>query len=155
MDKAATSNQFELQSAQVALKKSSNTAVKNLAQTIIKDHQTAGSKLKALAAQYGAQPSSKLTAAQQQEVKTLGGLSGNAFDLTYLSQQISAHNDAVALFKSYSQEAAAPTAAVRQFASQILPSLENHLKEAQSAQKSLTTSGTGSSTKTASSTSGK
>ncbi len=141
MDKAASSNQFEIQSSQVAVQKSTNAAIKKLAQQYIKDHQAAGAKLKALAAQYGAVPSTQLNAQQQQLLTSLRALSGNTFDITFLAQQISAHNEAIILFKSYSQEANSPTAAVKQFAAQTLPTLQQHLQMAQQDQKNLGTAG--------------
>lgn len=134
MDKAASSNQFEIESSQLALNKSSSDAVKRLAQTIIDDHQAAGNRLKALARGYGAVPSTQLNAQQQASLKALQGLDGQAFNITYVTQQIAAHNDAINLFKSYSTGANSPTAGVRQFASQTVPVLEKHLRSARDIQ---------------------
>ena len=68
---------------------------------IIRDHQAAGAKLKTLAASYSAAPGTQLNAQQQQLLKTLQGQSGKNFDLVYLTQQVSAHNEAINLFTSY------------------------------------------------------
>jgi putative membrane protein len=141
LDKAAASNQFELQSSQLALQKSSSAAVKKVAQMIIKDHQAAGASLKALAAQYGAAPSTALNTQQQALLNTLKGQSGKVFDVTYLTQQVSAHNEAINLFRSYSQPSGSPDQNVRQFAAKTLPGLTMHGQMIQSAQKSVAGSG--------------
>jgi len=146
LDKAAASNQFEIQSSQLALQKSTSSAVKKVAQKIITDHQTAGARLKTLAAGYGAVPSSQINTQQQQLIQTLRGQTGKNFDLVYLTQQVAAHNEAINLFTSYSQPASAADAAVRQFAAQTLPALKAHLQMVMSAQKSA--GGTGSTTTT-------
>ena len=54
-----------------------------------------------------------------------------------MAQQISAHNEAVNLFRSYSQPASAPNQAVRQFAAKTLPDLTTHFKKIQSTQKNV------------------
>lgn len=141
LDKAAASNQFEIQASQLALQKSTNSAVKKVAQMIISDHQTAGAKLKTLAASYGAVPSSQVNTQQQQLLQTLRGQSGKNFDLVYLTQQVASHNEAINLFTSYSQPASAPAADVRQFAAQTLPALKAHLQMVLSAQKSASSAG--------------
>ena len=141
MEKAANSNQFEIQSSQLALKKSTNDAVKKLAQRLIKEHQAAGADLKALAAQYGAVPPTAVNTQQKALIQTLQGQSGKTFDTTYLTQQVSAHNEAINLFRSYSQPASAPNQDVRQFAAKTLPGLTAHTKEIESTQKSATASG--------------
>ena len=141
MEKAANSNQFEIQSSELALKKSTNSAVKKLAQQLIKEHQAAGADLKALAAQYGAVPPTAVNTQQKALIQTLQGQSGKSFDVTFLAQQVSAHNEAINLFRSYSQPASAPNQAVRQFAAKTLPALTGHGKDIQSTQKSVTASG--------------
>ncbi len=110
---------------------------------IIRDHQAAGARLKTLAAAYGAVPSNQVNTQQQQLIQTLRGQSGKNFDLVYLTQQVSAHNEAINLFTSYSQPTSSPAADVRQFAAQTLPALKSHFQEILSAQKQLTSAGSG------------
>lgn len=149
LDKAAASNQFEIQSSQLALQKSTNSTVKKVAQMIINDHQAAGAKLKALAATYGAVPSTQINTQQQQLIQTMRGQSGKNFDLVYLTQQVAAHNEAINLFTSYSQPASAADAAVRQFAAQTLPALKAHQQMVVSAQKTVSGAGSTNTTKPA------
>ncbi|AWN22556.1 hypothetical protein DKM44_04345 [Deinococcus irradiatisoli] len=75
---------------------------------------------------------------------SLRGLDGITFDVTYLAQQISAHNKAIVLFKSYSQAVNSPDESVRQFADQTLPVMQKHLQMALDQQKSLGNSSSGS-----------
>lgn len=135
IDKAARSNQFEIRSSQLAEKQSNNSAVKTLAQRIIKDHQQAGQRLQNVVARYGVRLPEQPDTAQLANISALQKLSGKAFDATYLAQQIAAHNEAIALFEQYSKEANDQN--VRQFAAQTLPALREHLQLAKQAQSKL------------------
>ena len=143
LDKAVTANQFEILSSQLAAQKSSSSAIKKVAQQIIKDHQAAGVQLKALAARYGAVPISRVNTQQQAQLTTLKTQGGKCFDITYLTQQVSAHDEAVGLFRSYSQPASLPDQDVRSFASKILPGLTMQSRTLKTIQKTLSTAGPG------------
>ena len=126
MEKATNSNQFEIQSSQLALQKSTSSAVKKLAQQLIKEHQAAEADLKALVARYGAVPPIAVNTQQKALIQTLQGQSGKNFGLrTWRSRS-------------------APNQAVRQFAAKTLPGLTTYSKdskEIQSTQKSVIASG--------------
>ena len=143
LDKAVAANQFEILSSQLAAQKSSSSAVKKVAQQIIKDHQAAGVWLKALAARHGAVPISRVNTQQQAQLTTLKSQGGKSFDITYLTQQVSTHDEAVGLFRSYSQPASSPDQNMRSFASKILPSLTMHAQTPKTVQKTLSTTGLG------------
>jgi putative membrane protein len=57
------------------------------------------------------------------------------FDKTYIQQQLQAHQTAVDMFRNYSQSG--DNVQLKQFASQTLPILQQHLQMAQQLQKSL------------------
>jgi putative membrane protein len=70
--------------------------------------------------------------AMREEVK-LGKLSGDRFDKEYMNHMVSDHKKDVSEFRSASKS---KDAEVKQFASETLPTLEQHLQMAQSIQKS-------------------
>ena len=130
----------------------SQSCSRHLSHTKLSSTQAAGAKLKTLAASYSAAPGTQLNAQQQQLLKTLQGQSGKNFDLVYLTQQVSAHNEAINLFTSYSQPTSSADADVRQFAAQTLPSLKSHLQDILSAQKAASGTASGSAGKASSGT---
>jgi putative membrane protein len=70
-----------------------------------------------------------LDAKHEQMLKQLKGASGAQFDQLYAQMQLQAHQDAVALFESYSQNGTDPE--LKTFAQQTLPTLQQHLDMAQ------------------------
>jgi putative membrane protein len=139
--KAATSDQLFLKEAaagglaevelgQLAAEKSSNPEVKKFAERMVADHGKANDQLKEIAAQKGislpAEPSAKHKATRER----LSKLSGDEFDKAYMSDMLSDHKKDVAAFRKESAEGKDPV--LKEFAAKTLPTLEDHLKEAES-----------------------
>jgi putative membrane protein len=72
---------------------------------------------------------SKLDDEHQAKLDKLKGLSGTRFDKEYVQTQIDAHQKAVALFEGYA--AAGDNDDLKKWAGDTLPTLREHLKEAQ------------------------
>ena len=64
----------------------------------------------------------------QAKLDKLKGLSGNQFDRTYVNMQVKAHEKAVSLFEDYA--AAGENNDLKAWTADTLPTLKNHLKEA-------------------------
>lgn len=127
---AARADMLEVKLADLALQKSNNSDVKSFAREMKQDHTQADQKL-AQAAGSGGQLPINLDADQQQ-VSSLQSKSGTAFDKAYADQAVQDHQKAVALFQGASTNA--PTEQLRNYASQTLPTLKDHLKRAQQLQ---------------------
>jgi putative membrane protein len=123
---AAMSNQFEIESSQLAESKAKSPQVKSFARQMIKDHTKAGQKLMAVASKANVQvPSSTaLDSAHQQQLSALN--TSSDFDRDYVQAQLQAHQEAVALFKAYGT--GGDNRDLKQFASKTLPDLEKHLR---------------------------
>jgi putative membrane protein len=130
IQQAAESNQFEIQSSQLALQKSKNAELKKFAQRMIDDHTKIADELKALLAKANIPvPEIQLGPQDQALLAKLKNEKEAAFDRTYVMDQRKGHIQAVNLVEAYAKNGEIP--ALKQFASKILPTLKEHLKLAQ------------------------
>jgi putative membrane protein len=123
---AAQAGLAEVAEAQLALQQSSNQDVKNFAQRMVDDHSKANDQLKSIASQEGLSVPASPSSADQRKAQALQKLSGAAFDKRYVSDQDAAHKEAVALFTKESKNG--KDAALKSFAAQTLPTLQDHYR---------------------------
>ncbi len=122
----ASSDLFEIQSANIALKKAKTEDVREFANMMIADHTKSSKALKDAVSASGqtlAMPS-KLNAEHQSLIDALGGLQGQDFETEYVAQQMSAHRKALDLLKSYA--GGGDVAELRQFAQATIPAVQKH-----------------------------
>jgi putative membrane protein len=123
---AAISDQFEIRSSQLALDRAASPAVVAFAQQMISDHTTNSAGLRQYsdfgASEQGVDPR---RAAMLSE---LASLDGRAFDEAYAEMQVTAHQEAVALYGTYAQNGDWPE--LVGFARAALPGLQGHLRMA-------------------------
>ncbi|MBO1904966.1 DUF4142 domain-containing protein [Microvirga sp. 3-52] len=126
---ATSSNLFEIESSRLALQRSRDPEVRRFAQQMIRDHNAASRRMTSVVRRAGLPMSPPaMNAKHQQMLATVQ--SASDFDAAYVNAQLMAHQEAVALFTSYSQNGDVPQLA--QFAGATLPTLEMHLEHAQS-----------------------
>lgn len=127
---AAASDMYEIESSQLALEKAQRQEVKDFAQMLVADHQKSTATLKTAAA--AVQPpvtvTPQLDASKQAMIDALRNASGADFDRLYLSQQVPAHEQALAMLRGYA-EGTGPEQ-LRQHASTTAPTVEQHLTRA-------------------------
>lgn len=122
---AGASDQYEIQSSELALGKSKSTSVKSFAQMMIDNHKKTTQTLVKAASSAGiTPPPPKLMPAQTKMIEQLQGLSGAQFDAAYIKQQRQAHDMALALHRNYSQKGDVP--ALRTAAAGAVPIVEQH-----------------------------
>ncbi len=128
--KAEMSGEFEVGSSRLAGSKAQSQAVKDFAAMMVKDHTDASGKLREAATKEGLSPetATKLDDKHARQMKALEDAKPGTFDKTYIDQQRRAHEEAVDLFRSYTKSEKAD-GAVKQFAVETLPVLEQHLKK--------------------------
>lgn len=127
---AVSSNGFEIESSRLALENAQGEAVRSFAQQMIDDHTAATQQLLAAAEQEGlAQPELRLTPRHSQLLAQLQQAQDAEFDELYTTLQVQAHQEAVTLHSNYAE--AGEEGAVRSFATETLPVLEQHLTMAQ------------------------
>lgn len=95
---------------------------------MVNDHSKANDQLKDVAAKEGITVPEKLSAKDQATKARLEKLSGAEFDRAYMAAMVKDHTHDVTEFRTQARTAKDP--AVRNFASETLPTLESHLKDA-------------------------
>ena len=126
---AASGDMFEIQSSQLTQQKSDNPQVKQFAQQMVNDHTKTSSDLKGLAQTANMTIPSKMASSQQDMLDKLQGLNGQDFTKQYVRDQVSAHENAVSLFKRYGQ--GGDNEPIKSWATKTLPALQHHLDMAE------------------------
>ncbi|HVY84113.1 MAG TPA: DUF4142 domain-containing protein [Caulobacterales bacterium] len=130
VQKAANSDAFEIQAAQLALTHASNADVKAFARMMRTDHTATTHELTSLAPTVNlAVPTPALDSDQQAKLDALRNANGAAFDSLYVDQQVQAHQDAVSMFENFANNSA--QGPLQQWAQTTLPKLRQHLDRAQ------------------------
>jgi putative membrane protein len=132
---AAQDGRSEVELGQLAASKASSPAVKKLAQKMVADHTKANQQLESLPQASQALQSATPPPQAGGTADRLSQLSGKEFDRAFVEQVIQDHENAISRFKEAAASAQDPD--VKRFASQTLPTLEQHLQMAKSAQKAL------------------
>jgi putative membrane protein len=130
LKEAAEGGLAEVELGQLAVEKSSNEDVKRFAQLMVEDHGKANEDLKQLATQKGVSLPSEPTAKQRAKKEQLSKLSGDEFDRAYMSDMLKDHKADIAAFEKESDSG--NDSDIKRFASQALPTLRAHLKQAES-----------------------
>lgn len=127
---AGMSDQFEIQSSQIAAQKSPNAATRRYAQMLIRHHQkTTAATLKA-ARKAGLSPTPPaLDPRAQASLTELRNTSADHFDHMYFGQQVPAHQAALDLHQSYAQ--GGDQAPLRTTARTAVPIVRQHLRDAE------------------------
>lgn len=127
---AGAGDRFEIESATIAMERTRRDDVRELATMIERDHRMSTSQLQQAAAAAGqrapAQPA--LSEQQQQMLQTLRDAQPDAVDALYLQQQIQAHQQTLALARTYARTG--EVSQLRQHAQTIISPVEMHLQRA-------------------------
>jgi len=121
---AAVDNMFEIQLSQLAQSQAQDDKVKQLAQQMVTDHTAATEQLKQVAQKKQVQLPSDLPELKKEELQAFQSIQGSEFDQAYLSCMKVAHAKDVAAFQEKSKNAKDPE--IKQFASTLLPKLQQH-----------------------------
>ncbi len=127
---AADGGMAEVELGRLASEKASNDDVKKFGQRMVDDHSKANDQLKQLASSKGITLPSQPSAKHKATLDRLSKLSGDQFDKAYMSDMLADHKKDVAAFQRESRSGSDPD--VKSFAAQTLPTLQDHLKNAQS-----------------------
>ena len=122
---------FEVASSKLALDKTQNPDIRAFAERMVTDHTKAGGQLDQTVSGENImveEPSGadKLDKKHQGMLDKLRGANANQFDRIYVQMQQSAHDEAVKLFGKYSKDG--DNAALKSFAQETLPTLQDHKK---------------------------
>ena len=132
---AAMGAMAEVELGKLAQQKAASNLVKQFGGRMVTDHGQANDELKQIAESKGVTLPSEPDLSKRKEFDKLASLSGAAFDREYMAHMLEDHRKDVAEFRQASESA--KDGEVRAFASKTLPTLEDHLKQAQSVSESV------------------
>jgi putative membrane protein len=127
----ASAHLFEIQAAEIALARSRDPAVRNYAQSLLKDHRNLLDRASSAIERAGVTVTSPLL--QQRHFalsQQLQMVAPAQFDETYRNIQVMTHMQSIELQQRYA--ATGDNAELRQLANEMLPALHSHVNWAQS-----------------------
>jgi putative membrane protein len=123
---AGASDLYEQQSSQLVLQTTKDAKVRQFANMMISDHGKSTQQVKAAARQAGLNPGMPhLNPEQTQMIAQLRAATGPARDTAYVSQQKTAHQQAIKLHQDYAANGSA--ASLKAAASAIVPVVQHHI----------------------------
>jgi putative membrane protein len=125
---AASSDMFEIQSSQLAVEQGQTDNVKEFAQMMITDHTASSQKLATIAAAQNLTVPAEMMAPQTELMENVTGAEGDAFDAAYGQAQAENHMVAAQLLETYSENG--DNEALKEFAAETLPVVQQHLETA-------------------------
>ncbi len=132
IEKAIQGNLAEMQMGKLAQEKGGTDAVRSFGQMLVTDHSSANEKATAMAQQLGVAPPTEPSSKQKDTYDKLSKLSGKTFDREFAKMMVEDHRKDV---KEFEEEAGKKGDPAAQYASETLPVLQKHLKEAETLNK--------------------
>jgi putative membrane protein len=132
VEKAAQGGVAEVQLGKLAAQKAQSPDVKKFGERMEKDHAAANQKLTTLASEKGVAAATEMDSSSKREYDKLSKLSGAEFDKEYMKAMVSDHKKDIKEFQSEAKSG--KDADIKNFAQSTLPTLEDHLKQAESAE---------------------
>ncbi len=136
---AAQGGLMEVRLGELAQQQAKAEGVKDFGQRMVDDHGQANDKLKQIVEQKGIELPQDLSEDAQATYEELQGKSGAEFDEAYMDGMVSDHEDDVAAFEDYVENAKDPE--LRSFAEETLPTLKEHLEQAKQTQEQVAAAG--------------
>lgn len=132
---AAQGGMAEVKLGQLAQDKGVSDSVKNFGKRMVDDHSEAGDKLKGVASQENITLPTEIAAKDQVAYDRLSKLNGAAFDRAYSKNMVKDHEADISTFQKEANGGKVDS--LKSFASDTLPTLQDHLKEAKAMMKSV------------------
>ena len=129
VDKVWNTNNFEIEAGQEAQNKANIQEYLDYARMIVRDHVKAGSELNTILGQNGLSAPDALDNEHKNLLQQLSSETGARFEEQFRKQQISGHEKAIKLFQNYAKSGR--NEALKTWAQNTLPTLENHLRDAE------------------------
>lgn len=130
LEKAATGGMMEVQLGEMAQQKAASEQVKEFGKRMAEDHGKANDELKQIASAKGAALPASVDKSAQKDLQKFEKLSGADFDRQYMKHMVDDHKKDVSDFQKQAKSAKDPE--VKDFAAKTLPTLQEHMKMAQS-----------------------
>ena len=125
---AYSANMFEIQAGQWVAQKAQDDQIRQFARMIVQDHQKANQQLKQVAQSANVPIQEKLDPVHQAKLQKMQQCQASELSRKFAFGQVAGHTMSVLEYQYQSQNA--QNDQVRQYASQTLPKLQQHLKQA-------------------------
>ncbi|TWO68734.1 DUF4142 domain-containing protein [Caenimonas sedimenti] len=130
IENAAESGMFEVQAAQLAASKATDAQVKSFASMLVDHHTAANNELMQIANAKGVELPAAPPRGKRKDVEDLGKKNGAEFDKEFMREVgIKAHEKDIKLFEKASKDV--KDAQLKAFVDKTLPTLREHLAQAQ------------------------
>lgn len=129
VNEATSDGIMEIRMAEIAMQKSQNPEVDQLAEHIKADHEKAGAELKSIAASKNWSVPVMMMDKHQQKVEKLMETDADKFDEEYLETMVNAHKDAIDKFEKCADKNHDPE--VTMWVNNTLPVLRQHLQQSE------------------------
>jgi len=136
---AASGGMAEVELGRLAAERASSPEVKQFGQRMVDDHTKANDELKAIAQRKNIALPTDVPSKHKALQQRLSKLSGAAFDRAYMKEMVKDHHHDVAAFQKESRSGKDPD--LKAFASNTLPTLQDHLRMAEMTDKAVGTTG--------------
>ncbi len=135
VDKALRGGMLEVALGKEAARKTTNSEVKTFADRLVQDHTKANQQLTQIAQKEGLQVPNEMGSKMEKKLKSFAKLHGTDFDRKFLSLEVKDHKDDIKDFNNEAKGGSNP--GIKDFASQTVPQLQEHLSMAQSLDQKL------------------
>ena len=152
VNEMAIAGMAEVELGNMASQRAQNADVKAFGQMMVKDHTRANTELIQIAKQMNVTPPKQLDTKHRELVDRLSKLKGAEFDREYMNAMVPGHEEVAAKLKTMAGEVSTSTAtgrgaqsvgtsgsdaALKQWASQALPTVQQHLERAKQIQQKV------------------
>ncbi|HUP96452.1 MAG TPA: DUF4142 domain-containing protein [Usitatibacter sp.] len=139
VEKAAMHGMAEVELGKLAQQKASNEQVKQFGSRMVQDHGKANDELKKIAGTKNVTLPSGPDKAHHRNMERMSKLSGEQFDREYMKHMVKDHKEDVKDFEKQSK--GAKDSDIKGFAGKTLPTLQEHLRMAQTTEDAVKGSG--------------
>jgi putative membrane protein len=116
-------NALQVKLGKLAQEKGSSDVVRDFGKRMVEDYSKANEEL-AAGAKQAAFPAPVLLRQHQQVVNRISGMGRSSFDKNYMAEMVNEHDQAVRLFQQESEDGR--VASLKQLASRLLPTVQQH-----------------------------
>ncbi|MES2919731.1 MAG: DUF4142 domain-containing protein [Pseudomonadota bacterium] len=135
VEDAAIGGMAEVQLGQLASQRAQDSAVRDYGNRMVSDHTPANQRLMTIASTVGITPPDKLDFMHRRTVKKLTKAEAKDFDEDYIDSQVSDHKKMIELMEEQIEDGQNPE--LKQYATDLLPRLREHLQMAQRLEEQL------------------
>ena len=126
IDQLAMAGQAEVANGEIAAK-SENSAIADFGKQMVQEHGEMNQELVALAKQKGVEPPTSASLTDQAKGAVMSVMPGATFDKQYVSQQLSDHQETLALLEKQASSGGDPD--LKALATKAIPVVQKHITE--------------------------